>query len=89
MERNEANHWFENQKIGIKKNFIEELEERATNPNERDSVIEENWPNLIANGEKIPFSKECRELLVRIGQDYRLTPDQIDSLVSEFMENPK
>ena len=89
MERNETDHWFENQKIGIKKNFIEELEERATNPLEKASVIEQDWPNLIESGRKIPFNKECKELLARIAQDYSLSPDQRIQILSEFMEDPK
>lgn len=89
MERHEIDHWYENQKIGIKKTFIDELEERATNPLEKASVIEQDWPSLIESGRKIPFNKECKELLARIAQDYGLDPDQRIQILSELMESPK
>ncbi len=69
--------------------YTEELEKRATNPDSIEFSDDEisQIDKFIKNKTKLPKSnRKFRELLIRIGQDVRLTPDQINLLEEKFLE---
>lgn len=66
--------------------FGDMLEERFTTPNNIDD-ISSNDISMVREGKKIPITRSKRELMIRIGQDFRLTPDEIDSLIKNVFEN--
>jgi hypothetical protein len=86
MENSPESNWYNSQKTKVIEGFIEELTERATNPNDKTNTIQESWPVMIKEGKKIPANRESREALIKIAQDHRLTPDQIDQIISELLE---
>lgn len=86
MENEKMDSWYESKRDEVIENYITELEERVTNPNAKSGTIDKNWPEMIKNKQKIPYNKEARELLVRVAQDSRLLPDQVDRIQNELME---
>lgn len=68
------------------KKIIEEFEERFTTPNSIENISSEDI-ELIRNNNKIPITLGKKALVIRIGQDYRLTPDEIDVLIENIFEN--
>ncbi len=86
MENSKETEWFNTQRVQVIKAFIEELTERATNPNDKTNSVQESWPDMLSNGQKIPGNRESREALIKIAQDHRLTPDQTDQIISELLE---
>jgi len=72
----------------VREKYIEELEKMVTNPKERFSKEElESVNEFVAGKRKIPkLHKWFYDLLIRVGQDFRLTPDKIDILIEKFLE---
>ncbi|MBI4992321.1 MAG: hypothetical protein HZB99_03815 [Candidatus Harrisonbacteria bacterium] len=72
----------------VKDKYIEELEKMVTDPQARFSQEElELVSRFIMGKEKIPKNhKWFYDTLIRVGQDFRLTPDEIDVLIDEFSE---
>ena len=72
----------------IKAIYIEELEKMITDPQALFSKEElESVDEFALDKRKIPKNyKWFRELLIRVGQDFSLTPDQIDILQGEFLD---
>jgi hypothetical protein len=71
----------------IREQFANEWEELVTKPGE--FITEEDFTYLdkIRNGEKVPSKhKWLRDKLVRICQDLRLTPEEIDQVQELFLE---
>ncbi len=66
--------------------IIEEFEERFTTPNSIEDISSEDI-ELLRHDKKIPITLGKKALVVRIGQDYRLTPDDIDILIENIFEN--
>lgn len=67
--------------------YASELEEMATEPKSRLTEIELNLINRFRESQKLPSSHRLfYDLLVRVGQDFRLTPDEIDILIERFLE---
>ncbi len=75
----------------IKAEFIEFLEDFVTDPNAAMgfSPVSVNAPERVKNGEKIESHHRLRDRLVFIGQQKRLTPDQIDSVLEHFLLEDK
>ena len=70
----------------IRKQFAEEWDELITGPGSY-SEDELTYGDKILRGEKVPRTHRwLDQKLVRIGQDQRLTPDEIDKLRELFLE---
>ena len=70
----------------IRNQFADEWEELVTGEGHF-SQDEFGYGNKIRHGEKVPSNhKWLHDKLVRIGQDYRLTVDEIDRLKEAFLE---
>ena len=69
----------------ILEKFISELEERYTAPGNSDQIDPQHI-DMVRNGNKIPASRDKIELLNRIGQDFRLTPGEIDVVADRIVE---
>jgi len=65
----------------IRDTFADELDELTTDPQFKDAGFNIKMGKKIRVGEKIDgTSVMINDLLVRVGQDFRLTPEEIDSL---------
>ena len=71
----------------LRERFARELEELITDPKFKNANFDINSADKIRSREKIKAPTLIRDLLVRIGQDFRLTPDEIDRLEEMFIEN--
>lgn len=70
----------------IRRQFADEWEELVTRPGSRWSNEEFGYVDIARRGEKIEKNTAVRDKLVRICQEYRLTPDQIDLVLTEIIE---
>ncbi|MBI4121028.1 MAG: hypothetical protein HY457_02125 [Parcubacteria group bacterium] len=74
--------------------FIEEfvvayayaLEEKVTASNSGFSEEDLGAVSEFTKLRKLPRTKPFRETLIKVGQDFRLTPDEIDFLLDKFLE---
>ncbi len=63
--------------------FISEFEDLATDPRwDYDPQVVEH----VRQGKKIPHDRWAEQLLIKVGQDFRLNPDQIDELKKKIFE---
>mgnify|MGYP001576666554 CR=1 FL=1 len=67
--------------------YLNELEDMVTNPKnhffkEDLEMVRTFRETRKISGNNITF----RDLLVRVGQDFRLTPDEIDVILSKYLE---
>ena len=69
----------------IREDFASTLEELVTNPKPGGS-FDTSLPGKIRADEKIGGGRDVEGILVRIGQDYRLSPDEIDALKERWLE---
>ena len=75
-------------------NFFEEirdavadrLDDLATDPKLDGVGFPLDMGEKIRNGEKIERSRSVRDIIISVGQDFRLTPDEIDGLEEKFLE---
>jgi hypothetical protein len=67
--------------------YANELEKMVTEPGSGFSEDELEIVNKFRKSKKLPRAhKWFHDLLVRVGQDFRLTPDEIDILRDKFLE---
>jgi len=67
--------------------YAEKLEEMVTQPNSRFSEEELEMVNKFRELKKLPREHRWfHDLLIKIGQDFRLTPDEIDVLKDKFLK---
>lgn len=67
--------------------YADELEKTATKPGNRLSEDELEFVNKFRKSKKLPKGDRLfRGLFIRVGQDFRLTPDEIDALEDRFFE---
>lgn len=67
--------------------YADELEKMATQPGSQFSEEELEMVNKFRESRKLLSAhKWFHDLFVRVGQDFRLTPDEIDILRDKFLE---
>jgi hypothetical protein len=69
----------------IKNKLIEEIEERVTTPSATTDFTLDDFEK-ISGGLKIEKTREKASLLVRICQDIRLTPDEVDLVLDRVFQ---
>ena len=67
--------------------YASELEDIVTKPHERFSESDLEFVNKFRESRKLPEGNALfYNLFIRVGQDFRLTPDEIDALIERFFE---
>lgn len=67
--------------------FADELEKIVTEPESTFSENDLKIVNEFRETKKLPRDHRIfHDLIVRVGQDFRLTPDEIDTLRNRFLE---
>lgn len=67
--------------------YINELEDLVTKPGGGFSERELEMVSAFRETKKLPKSNHAfHDRLVKIGQDFRLTPDEIDVVIDKFLE---
>jgi hypothetical protein len=69
----------------IRRRLVTELEDRYSTPGSWDN-IDPHHIEMVRKREKIPEEKSTRELLIKIAQDFRLTPEETDDLEKVIFE---
>lgn len=69
----------------IRQQFADEWEDLVTGEG-TSNEDELGFAQKIREGKKIPEHPWLRSKLVKISQDYRLTPEEIDDLMNIFLE---
>lgn len=64
----------------VKRLYLAEIEDRITTPNSSTDFTSEDIDN-ISSDKKIEETREKKNLLIRICQDLRLNPDEIDEML--------
>lgn len=76
--------WTEQAVSAIRNEFAAELDLRSADSTSIDQIPADSGARL-RHGDKIPKTRAARELLIKICQDHRLMPDDIDSVIAEFL----
>ena len=72
---------------GFTNTLADELERMVTEPGSTFSENDLKIVNEFRETQKLPSGHRIfHDLLVRVGQDFRLTPDEIDTLRNRFLE---
>jgi len=67
--------------------IAERLDELATDPTLEKAGFPLDLGTKIRNGEKVPASRMIRDAIIGVGEDLRLTRDEIDVLKEKFLED--
>jgi len=67
--------------------IAERLDDLVTNPTLNDAGFPLDLGDRIRNGEKVSASIMIRDAIIGVGDDFRLTRDEIDVLKKKFLEN--
>lgn len=70
----------------VKYAVAEKLDDLATDPKLKNSGVSLDLGEKIRNGQKVPASVIVRDAIISVGQDFRLMPDEIDTLLKKFLE---
>lgn len=66
--------------------IADRLDELATDPTLDHAGFPLDLGDKIRRGEKVPSSIMVRDAIIGIGEDFRLTRDEIDTLKKKFLE---
>lgn len=70
----------------IKEAVANKFDDLATDPNLNGAGFPIDLGERIRRGEKVTRGPIIRDALISIGQDFRLTPEEIDELQNIFLE---
>ena len=66
--------------------MAERLEELITDPSLNNADFPMNLGEQIRKGEKVPASRMIKDAIIGVGEDFRLTRDEINILKEKFLE---
>lgn len=70
----------------VQEAVAERLDELVTDPTLDRAGFQLDLGDKIRNGEKIPPSRMIRDAVTGVGEDFRLTRDEIDVILEKFLE---
>ena len=73
-------------KSKVVEQFIIELEDMITDPKYKHISFDTSVIEKLTQGQKIKWDKWTEQLLIKVGQDFRLTWQEIDELKKKIFE---